>query len=339
MLMQAKPKIILGDNALAHLRDWLDTRGNERVLLLTGPSQRFTDHILPLLEGLSVEIFSGAKVHVPREVVVEAKKRMRTSVADTLITLGGGAATGLGKALRLDTNVDFVAIPTTYSASEMTTIYGLTDGRVKKTGRDERVAPDLVIYDPELTVHMPLLLTTTSLMNALAHPISALSTGSLSKENDQQAMRAVETIYRALQRLTQSPQDKTGRLWALEGASLAGRVLNDAELGVHHKLAHLIGGSFQVGHSGLHSVLLPHFVWSLHESDEDIYKRISGATGSTDLPAGLFDLLHRCNAATSLKQLGVSAQDLEDTLAKKSELLTPWIFDALQGERPSIRNT
>ena len=218
----------------------------------------------------------------------------------------------------------------------MTAIYGLTDGRTKKTGRNERVAPDLAIYDPELTVHMPSLLTTTSLMNALAHPISALSTESLSGETEHQAVRAIETIYRALQRLPQSPRDKTVRIWALKGVSLSGRVLNSAELGIHHKLAHLIGGSFQVEHSGLHSVLLPHFVGSLHKSNKNIYKRVSLAAGSEDLPADLFDLLRRCNAATSLKQLGVSAQDFEDMLIRKPELSLPWIFDALRGKKPSI---
>ena len=336
--MQVKPEIILGNNALSHLRDWLDTRGAERILLLTGPSQRFVDRILPLLKGLPLDIFAGAKVHVPRDVVVEAKKRMQTAAADTLVSLGGGAATGLGKALRLDTNVDFVAIPTTYSASEMTMIYGITDGRVKETGRDERVVPDLVIYDPELTAQMSLRLTTTSLMNALAHPISALSTRSLSRANDQQAMHAIETIYRALQRLIQSPQDRTACIWALEGASLAGRILSGAELGIHHKLAHLIGGSFKVEHSGLHSVLLPHFVRSLYKSDERLYKRVAAAAGSLDLPADLFDLLHRANAATSLKQLGIPAGEFKHMLTKHPELVTPWVFDPLQGKRPSIRN-
>ena len=261
---------------------------------------------------------------------------MQITKADTLVSLGGGAATGLAKALRLTAKVNFVAIPTTYSASEMTTIYGITDGHSKETGRDKTVAPDLVIYDPELTAHMPLRLTTTSLMNALAHPVSALSTGSLSVETDEQAVHSIEIIYRALENLIHSPHDRAARRWALEGVSLAGRVLNDAELGIHHKLAHLIGGYSQVDHSGLHSVLLPHFVRFLHEADEDLYEKVVVAAGNPDLPAGLFDLLRRTNAATSLKQLGISESDYKDMLSKQPELTMSWIHDALIGKRPSI---
>ena len=336
MAKQQAPEIILDNDSLVRLRSWLDAKGAKCILVLTGPSRRFTSRILPLLEGLSVEVFAGAKVHVPRDVVAEAEKLMQITKADTLVSLGGGAATGLAKALRLNAKVNFVAIPTTYSASEMTTIYGITGGRGKETGRDETVAPDLVIYDPELTAYMPLQLTTTSLMNALAHPISALSTGSLSAETDEQAVHSIETIYRALQHLIHSPQDRTARRWALEGVSLAGCVLNVAELGSHHKLAHLIGGYFQVDHSGLHSVLLPHFVRFLYESDEDLYEKVAGAAGNPDLPAELFDLLLRANAATSLKQLGISESDYQKKSPKQPELITPWIHDALIGKRPSV---
>ena len=48
-----------------------------------------------------------------------------------------------------------VAVPTTYAGSEMTSIWGVTDGDVKRTGRDRGVAPRLVVYDPNLTLSLP----------------------------------------------------------------------------------------------------------------------------------------------------------------------------------------
>src|SRR5262245_65202374 len=46
-------------------------------------------------------------------------------------------------------------LPTTYSGSEMTPIYGVTDRGVKTTGRDPRVLPQAVVYDPALTLTLP----------------------------------------------------------------------------------------------------------------------------------------------------------------------------------------
>ena len=74
---------------------------------------------------------------------------MRTALgADCAVAIGGGSTTGLGKAIALESSLPIVAVPTTYAGSEMTPIYGLTEGGLKKTGRDMRVLPRTVIYDP-----------------------------------------------------------------------------------------------------------------------------------------------------------------------------------------------
>ena len=56
----------------------------------------------------------------------------------------------------------------------MTPIYGLTEAGVKKTGRDPRVLPRRVIYDPELTLTLPVGLSVTSGFNAIAHAAEGL---------------------------------------------------------------------------------------------------------------------------------------------------------------------
>ena len=67
-----------------------------------------------------------------------------------------------------------MAVPTTYAGSEQTTIYGLTGGRHKQTGKDPAVLPKVVIYDPELTLGLPTEVTGPSSFNALAHSVEAL---------------------------------------------------------------------------------------------------------------------------------------------------------------------
>ena len=143
---------------------------SRRVLLICGPSRRYVERLAPAFAGLELEVFAGARRHVPQELLAEARQKLDGFQADTVVALGGGSAIGFGKALRLDRDVHFVAVPTTYAGSEMTTLWGTTHDGVKTTGRDPRVRPDVVIHDVDLTVEMPKPLTVTSLMNALAHP-------------------------------------------------------------------------------------------------------------------------------------------------------------------------
>src|SRR3546814_18266217 len=97
-------------------------------------------------------IFAGAVMHVPLEVAREARAYAASVNADCAVAVGGGSTTGLGKAIALESALPILAVPTTYAGSEMTPIWGITEGGVKKTGRDVRVLPRGVLYDPELTL-------------------------------------------------------------------------------------------------------------------------------------------------------------------------------------------
>src|SRR2546429_454078 len=110
---------------------------------------------------------------VPAELADRARAAAAEAGADVVVTVGGGSATGLAKAVALTTGVPIVAVPTTYAGSEMTPIYGLT-GQHKQTGRSLRVLPKTVIYDPALTTGLPPSVTGPSALNAIAHCVEAL---------------------------------------------------------------------------------------------------------------------------------------------------------------------
>ena len=122
-----------------------------------------------MLGARAAGIFDRAVMHVPIETAREARAVAQQLGADCAVAIGGGSTTGLGKAIALDSGLPIVAIPTTYAGSEMTTIYGITEAGLKKTGRDARVLPRTVIYDPELTLSLPVALSITSGINAMAH--------------------------------------------------------------------------------------------------------------------------------------------------------------------------
>jgi homogentisate 1,2-dioxygenase len=327
--------VLHGAHASVEIREWLDSRGVKRPALITGPSRRHLASIEEALEGLELAVFDGATVHVPREVVDSARKVLDAHSADAIITVGGGSATGLGKALRLELDVPFVALPTTYSASEMTGIYGILEGKQKNTGRDERVRPDLVAYLPASFRALPRDLRVQSLLNALAHPISALSTGKLDPHQKTQALGAVSDLFGVLRRVGDSGDAALGR--AARAAARGGQVLDGAKMGTHHVVAHQLGGRFGLPHAPLHALLLPQFFESLRRSQPGIFGEIVAAVHHSDPLAMLFDALVRVGAPTSLAGLDLEWPDVESA---GRERLTDedlrWVKAAFLGRRPSL---
>lgn len=295
---------------LPALAEALWARGVRRVLVLTGPSRRHLEALQPMLAGRKSSVFDGARVHVPEQTVAAADAIARQLSPDLLLSVGGGAATGLGKLLRLSHDAAFFVVPTTFSGSEMTAIWGRTEGGQKHTGRDPRVRPDLVIHDPVMVADMPQALAVRSALNALAHPLSALSTGRLAAPLQALSIEAAARVWSPLGELSGRPDSVDARFMLLRGAALCGRVIDCAPLGVHHRVAHLLGARFGLDHGAVHGVLLPHSVGLLRR-DTQTWSELVAALGCDAPGPALTQVLHAAGCATSLSALGLSGADLE----------------------------
>ena len=197
-------------------------------------------------------------MHVPLEIAEDARRMARELGADCCVTVGGGSTTGLGKAIALTSPMPILAVPTTYAGSEMTPIYGITEGGAKKTGRDLRVLPKAVIYDPELTLSLPPALSASSGMNAIAHSVEALYAQDANPVISLMAEEGIRALAKALPSMSQNPQGFEREIEALYGAWLCGVALGSAGMALHHKLCHVLGGSFNLPHAETHSIVLPH---------------------------------------------------------------------------------
>ena len=150
---QTRPsRVVFGGGSLQHLEREVLMLGAERALILSTPEQRGSaEAIATRLGARAAGVFARAVMHVPIEVAREAREVAQSPNADCAIAIGGGSTIGLGKAIALESGLSVLAIPTTYAGSEMTPIYGITEGGLKRTGADGRVLRKTVIYDPELT--------------------------------------------------------------------------------------------------------------------------------------------------------------------------------------------
>jgi maleylacetate reductase len=249
--------------------------------------------------------------HVPVEVAGRARQLARDAGADSLVAVGGGSAVGLAKAVALELDLPIVAAPTTYAGSELTTIYGLTEAGRKRTGRDPRVRPRVVLYDPALTLSLPAPVTAASGMNALAHAVEALYGPGASPVADALAGDGIRALAAGLPVAVERPGDLAGRTRALRGAWLAGAALAAAGAGIHHQLCHVLGGAFGLDHGGVHAVLLPYSAGFVTPAVPRAMARVAGALGVADAATGLWDLGRRLGAPASLAELGLPAADLD----------------------------
>jgi maleylacetate reductase len=300
-------RVVFGAGVLATLPAELERRGMRRVVLITTPGRPADREAVAALLGERLAgQCAGAMPHVPHEVVREAHPVVVRARPDALLALGGGSAIGLCKALALETGLPLAAIPTTYSGSEMTSVWGISDGQAKRTGRDPRVAPRLVIYDPELTYGLPPEVSAASGMNAIAHCVEAAYAHDAGPVSSLFASDGLRRLAESLPVIMASPRDPDARADALAGAHLAGRALDLTSMGLHHKLAHVLGGSFGLPHAGTHAALLPWVTAYNAPAAGAAMARIAAALRADDAVEGLLALARTLKTPT-LADLGFTA--------------------------------
>ena len=305
-------RVVFGAGSLEHLEREVQLLGANRALVLCTPEQQpLAEAIATRLGSRAAGIYPKAVMHVPVETAAAAVDEAKRVNADCALAVGGGSTTGLGKAIALQSSLPILAIPTTYAGSEMTPIWGITENGLKKTGRDARVLPRTVIYDPELTVSLPVGLSVTSGMNAVAHAAEGLYAQDSNPVMDLMAEEGIRALAAALPRVHADPMDIRARADALYGAWLCGTVLGNVGMALHHKLCHTLGGTLNLPHAEVHTVVLPHAIAFNAEAAPEAMRRIARALHSDDAALGLYRLAKDNGAPVALRELGMKAEDID----------------------------
>jgi maleylacetate reductase len=306
-------RVRFGAGSLAQLPDEVAGLGLTRVLVLCSPEQEATGTLVAdALGDRAAGVLPEARMHVPVEVAHRARDLARELGADGCVAVGGGSAVGLGKAIALEHGLPIIAVPTTYAGSEMTPIWGLTEGGAKRTGRDPRVLPVSVLYDPELTLTLPPELSATSGINAIAHSVEGLYAPDASPIVSLMAEDGVRALAAALPAVVANGADLDARAEAQYGAWLCGAVLGATTMSLHHKLCHTLGGTLDLPHAQTHTIVLPHALAYNADGAPQAVAALSRALGGVDDPAReLWELAGRLRAPRSLRELGMAEPDIE----------------------------
>ncbi len=295
-------RVVFGSGTLSRVPDEVRALGCSRALVLSTPQQADAGRALAdQLGGLAAGLFTEAAMHTPVEITDRAMQVVAELGADCTIALGGGSTTGLGKAIALRTDLPQVVVPTTYAGSEATPILGETRDGVKTTQRGPRILPEVIVYDVDLTLSLPIGLSAASGMNAIAHAVEGLYTQDANPIVSLMAEEGIRALGAALPRIAADPSDREARSDALYGAWLCGVVLGSVGMALHHKLCHTLGGSFDLPHAAAYNA----------PAAPEAMARVARALGAADGPQALYDLARRIGAPTTLEAIGMPEDGLD----------------------------
>ena len=323
-----------------------DFLGLKKLMVLSTPEQESqAAEISDALGKRSVGVMAVARMHTPTDVSERAVEDLLKVGANGTVAIGGGSTIGLGKAIALRTGIPQIAIPTTYAGSEMTPILGQTKDGVKTTLSDARVIPACVLYDVECTLTLPASSSVNSGLNAIAHAVEGLYSRDRNPISKLQCVDAVQTLVDALPVVAKRPVDIEARQKAQYGAFLCGLALGQSGMALHHKLCHVLGGTFGLPHAETHAVVLPYAAGFNAEADG--LEPIGDLFGDASIGAGFWDFARLLGAPASLEEIGMPEDGIEKAadLAVASPYWNPRSFGrndmlgliraAFHGERPA----
>ncbi len=346
---QAKSqRVVFGSGTIAAVCEEVNRLGCSRVLVLSTPQQK--ESAATIARGLGELLagsFAKAAMHTPNEVTDEALRLVAEVRADCIVSLGGGSTTGLGKAIALRTELPQVVVPTTYAGSEATPILGETQDGKKTTMRSASVLPEVIIYDVELTMSLPVSLSMTSGLNAIAHAVEARYARERSPVISLLAVEGTRALAGALPVIRTNPKDREARSDALYGAWACGTCLGAVGMALHHKICHVLGGAFNLPHAETHAVVLPHAVAYNEPETAALLRPLASVLDATSAAVGLFDLSRRLGAPQTLAEIGMPHEGIAaaaDEIAAspywnprpvEREAVLRLLEDAFAGRRPA----
>lgn len=310
-------RVIFGAGSITKLPAEVSRLNVSSPLLLSTPGKfMHIKQLTDILKEASIDIagiFPHARMHTPVSVTEEAVQHLTSTSADSVISIGGGSVTGLGKAISIRTGVPHISIPTTYSGSEMTPVLGETSEGTKTTRSDPKILPAVVIYDVDFTMSLPARICVTSGVNAIAHAVETLYANNANPITSMLALEGTKALAEALPAINKHPEAREPRERALYGAWLCGTCLGSATVGLHHKLCHILGGSFGLPHAETHTIILAHALSYNAPAIPEQMKQLAMVFQDSEGDAlkGLNLLLEKLQAPRALRDLGMEESDID----------------------------
>ncbi|MCJ1247422.1 hypothetical protein MMC30_004636 [Trapelia coarctata] len=260
-------------------------------------------------------------MHTPLDITAKALEYVNVRETDSVVSIGGGSAIVLGKAISIRTGLPHICIPTTYGGSKMTSHLGESANGQKETRSDLKILPGTVIYDVELTMTLPAAMSAMSDASRGIRNEAGLDTAeALYGQNKNPlacvvAQKGIRAVAASLPKIMEDPLSQSARWDLLYGAWLCGSCLGTVSTSFHHKLCHTLGGSFSLPRSETHTIVLPHVLSYLAPNIPQALERLAHVLPESngDAIIGLNALLTKLKVKRSLREFGMKEGDIDRT--------------------------
>ena len=315
-------RTVFGYGALEALGAEAERLGLVRPVVICSPGRLSLGRRLAgLLAPATAHVCDAALTGMPGESFARLTREIEATGADGIVAVGGGSPIGLLKAAGAATKLPSVAVVTTYSGSEMAPNWYVGAGQDRYGGDSSDALPKAAIYDPELTLTLPVAASAASGMNAMNHAVETLYGPDANPVIRDRAEKAIRLLARSLPRIVDDPTDRAARCDALLGAWQA--AMFRATSGVSHVVAQRVRTLFGLVHAESHAVAVPYAVAFNREAAPEAMMRIERALGVADAARGLYDLNVRLGLATGYRALGVPADGLDKAVAAIAKMSYP----------------
>jgi maleylacetate reductase len=295
-----------GLGTIAELDDVAAEAGVERAMLVTTPrwAERVGGEIIR-------SVFDGVRSHVPVDTVEAAAGQAEGAGVDGVVAVGGGSAVDTAKAVSARLEIPVIAVPTTYAGAEWTQSFGMRDEAERRKRGGTGSTTVAAVYDPELTLGLPLELTVGTAMNALAHCAEAFYTLGRGPRAERHAYTGARAIAYALPRVAGDLTGTYARTRLLEGAMRAAQALAEGGLALAHAMAQALGGRYGTAHGAANAVCLAPALRFNAEAVPEAVAAFADALGVEDAAARVEELA-ALGGFRRLRDLGIPEGDIED---------------------------
>jgi aldehyde dehydrogenase (NAD+) len=345
-LFNAPTRIVFGIGASADAGMELRGLGCGKALIVTDRFLREKTAIVATIEKALGPACVGVFCDVPADsgvhVINAGAELGRARGADAVISIGGGSVMDTAKGIAIllkegGSLLDYqgfqmlsrrqtphIAIPTTAgTGSEVTYVAVVKDHQKKRKllFGDYHIIPDTAILDPVLTVDLPPRLTAATGLDAFSHGLEALSSAQREPMADALGLHAIRLIREYLPRAVKNGADLVARGQMLIAASLGGAAFSNAQVGLIHAIAHVVGARHGVHHGMANAIAMPHVIRFNNSAVADRFRLAAEAMGAevkgmSDEAAGLCAaasieaFVRETGLPTRLRDVGVPQEDL-----------------------------
>ena len=284
MRFYANSDIVFGRGSLQQLPELLRPWKAEKVMVVSDPgvtAAGIAGNVQNILEqaGLNTLLYSEVQANPTNENVNQAAALAKGFKPELLVAVGGGSSIDLAKAVSLlMTNagpielyggignvprkgLPLVAIPTTSgTSSEITNVCALIDTQkvVKYVIIDNKLTPDLVVADPELTKTVPARVTAATGMDAITHAIESYISRKATPLSEYHSLQGLKILYQNLPVAYENGRNLLAREQMMLGCFITGFGFSNANLGLVHGIAHTLSAHFGIAHGAANAAVLPY---------------------------------------------------------------------------------